>query len=113
MASMTKVSQRMVDLAERFADVTDAAQGRSRKRGVKARWLILPAAGAGLYALGTSGALTRQAKSVANQAKDRASDLPEDLLNRVAQQVGTNSTDKNSRRSTRTSSRRKTSSTRS
>jgi hypothetical protein len=113
MASMTKLSQRMVDLAERFADVTDAAQGRSRNRGVKARWLILPAAGAGLYALGTSGAFTRQAKSVANQAKDRASDLPEDLLNRVAQQVGTNSTAKNSRGSTRTSSRRKTSSTRS
>ena len=113
MASINKLSQQMVDLAERFADVTDAAQGRSRRRSGRARWLILPAAGAGLYALGTSGAFTRQAKSVANQAKDRASDLPEDLLNRVAQQVGTNSTAKNTRRSSRTASRRKTSSTRS
>jgi hypothetical protein len=113
MASMNKLSQQMVDLAERFADVTDAAQGRGRNRVARARWFVLPAAGAGLYALATSGAFTRQAKSVVTQAKDRASDLPEDLLNRVSQQVGTNSTAKDGRRSSRTSSRRKTSSTRS
>ena len=110
MASMTKLSEQMVDLAERFEDVTHAAQGRSRNRGVRARWLVLPAAGAGLYALATSGAFTRQAKSVVTQAKDRASDLPEELLSRVQQ---ANSGAKDGRRSSRTSARPKTSSSRS
>jgi hypothetical protein len=118
MASITKLSEQMVDLAERFADVTDAAQGRgSRSRGVRARWLVLPAAGAGLYALATSGAFTRQAKTVMTQAKDRASDLPEELLSRVQPAGGVTNSSENDRRtsrstSRRTSSRRKTSSAR-
>lgn len=110
MGSITKLSEQMVDLAERFESVTHAAQGGSRNRGLRARWLVLPAAGAGLYALATSGAFARQAKSVVTQAKDRASDLPEELLNRVQQ---SNSGAKNGRRSSRTSTRRKTSSSRS
>jgi hypothetical protein len=110
MASITKLSEQMVNLAERFENVTHAAQGGSRNRGLRARWLVLPAAGAGLYALATSGAFARQAKSVVTQAKDRASDLPEELLNRVQQ---SNSGAKNGRRSSRTSTRRKTSSSRS
>ncbi|MGH3010738.1 MAG: hypothetical protein ACRDMY_02655 [Gaiellaceae bacterium] len=117
MASINKLSEQMIDLAERLADVNEAAQGRSRKRSVRARWLVLPAAGAGLYALGTSRAFTRQAKNVVAQAKDRASDLPEELLSRVQQATGVTNSSKNGRRSTRstssrTSSRRKTSSAR-
>ena len=46
MADMNKFSDRLIDFAERFADVTDAAQGRgNRQGGIRARWLILPAAG--------------------------------------------------------------------
>ena len=89
MASINKVSERMIDLAERFADVADAAQGKGIRRGrVGARWLLLPAAGAGLYALATSGSFSRQAKSVMNQAKERAADLPDDLVGRVQQTTG-------------------------
>jgi hypothetical protein len=86
MADIDRLSERMVDLAERFADVTDAAQGRgNRHGGVRARWIVLPAAAAGIYLLGASGSLRRQAGNVAKQAKDRAAELPEDLMGRVHQ----------------------------
>ena len=84
MADMDRFSERLVDLAERFADVTDAAQGRgNRHGGIRARWVVVPAAAAGIYMLGASGSLRRQAGNVAKQAKDRASDLPDDLMSRV------------------------------
>jgi hypothetical protein len=87
MADIDKFSEGLVDLAERFADVTDAAQGRGSRQGgkLRARWVLIPAAGAGLYALGASGSLMRQAKSVVRQAKERAADLPDDLMTRVRQ----------------------------
>ena len=69
-----KFSEQVIDLAERLADVADAANGKGIRKGGTARWLILPAAGAGLYALAASGSLTRHAKGVANQAKERASE---------------------------------------
>jgi hypothetical protein len=122
MADMKKVSEQLLDFAERFADVTDAAQGRGTRQKTGTRWLLLPAAGAGLYALGTSRSFNRQAKSVLTQAKDRASDLPEDLLGRVKQatgSTGSGSSASNGRRTTRKSTgrttgqrRRKTTSTR-
>ena len=78
MADVHKFSERVIDVAERTSAVADAAQGKTVRRGVMpARWLLLPAAGAGLYALMTNRSFTRQAKSVMNQAKERASDLPE------------------------------------
>ena len=84
MADMDRFSERLVDLAERFADVTDAAQGRgNRQGGIRARWFVVPAAAAGIYMLGASGSLRRQAGNVAKQAKDRAADLPDDLMTRV------------------------------
>jgi hypothetical protein len=90
MADINKFSEQVIDLAERFADVADAAKGKGNRRsGVGARWLILPVAGAGLYALGASGSFTRRAKRVMNQAKARASELPDDLLNRVQHTTGT------------------------
>jgi len=82
MADMHKLSKQMVEYAERFADITDAAKGRGRSHSGKGtRWLILPAAGVGLYALFTS----KRTKGVIEEAKSRASDLPEDLVNRVRQ----------------------------
>jgi hypothetical protein len=88
MADINKFAEQVVDLAERFADITDAAQGKGNRKGVGARWLVLPLAGAGLYALGTNGSFTRSTKKVMNQAKARASELPTDLMNRVEQVSG-------------------------
>jgi len=86
MADIDRFSERLVDLAERFADVTDAAQGRgNRQGGIRPRWFLLPAAAAGVYLLGASGSLRRQAGNVAKQAKDRAAELPDDLMSRVHQ----------------------------
>jgi hypothetical protein len=125
MADINKFAEKVIDLAERFADITDAAQGKSHRKGVGARWLVLPAVGAGLYALGTNGSFTRKTKKVMNQAKARASELPDDLMNRVEQasgatenrskngprQTGQKSTRSQSRQ-TRSQGRRKTSSAR-
>jgi hypothetical protein len=125
MADINKFAERVIDLAERFADMTDAAQGKGNRKGVGARWLVLPVAGAGLYALGTNGSFTRNTKKVMNQAKARASELPNDLMNRVEQVSGvTENRSKNGARQTgqksarsqsrqpRSQSRRKTSSAR-
>ena len=93
MADIDRFSERFVDLAERFADVTDAAQGRgNRQGGIRARWFVVPAAAAGVYMLGASGSLRRQAGNVAKQAKDRAGDLPDDLMSRVHRATGKTTT---------------------
>lgn len=112
MADMQKLSRQMVEYAERFADITDAAKGRGRSHsGGGTRWLILPVAGAGLYALFTS----KRTKGMIEEAKSRASDLPEDLVNRV-RQTSQSSGGSTSRRTTqngaasRSQTRRKTSS---
>jgi hypothetical protein len=109
MADIDSFSTRLIDLAERFADVTDAAQGRgNRQGGIQARWLVLPAAGAGLYALGARGSFKRQAKSIVKQAKERAAELPDDLLSRVHQATSSSSSvsnGSNARRRSTSSSR--------
>ena len=110
MADIYKFSDRVVDMGERLADVADAVQGKGNRRGGGGvRWLILPAAGIGLFALGTSRSFTRQAKSIFNQAKERASDLPEDLVGRVQQASGTTASKTSASRSG-SQRRRKTSS---
>jgi hypothetical protein len=110
MADIYKFSDRLVVLGERLADVADAVQGKGHRNGRGGlRWLILPAAGAGLFALGTSRSFTRQAKSVLDQAKERASDLPEDLAGRV-QQATSAPANKTSASRRGSQSRRKTSS---
>ncbi len=105
MADIDKFSERLVDLAERFADVTDAAQGRgNRQGGIRARWFVVPAAAGGIYMLGASGSLRRQAGNVAKQAKDRAADLPDDLMSRVhraTRKTTTSGTRSNGRSTTR------------
>jgi hypothetical protein len=125
MADINKFAEQVIDLAERFADITDAAQGKGNRKGVGARWLVLPLAGAGLYALGTNGSFTRRTKRVMNQAKARASELPNDLMNRVEQVSGVTENRSKNRprqtgqksarsqsRQTQSQSRRKTSSAR-
>ena len=84
MGDIHKFSEYVIDLAERLDGMADAAKGKGTgSGGLRARWLVLPAAGAGLYALAKSGSVSRQAKEVMNQAKTRASELPEDLVGRV------------------------------
>src|SRR5215208_6321499 len=91
MANVHKFSEQVIDLAERLADVADAANGKGIRKGGASRWLILPAAGAGLYALATNGSFTRQAKGVVNEAKTRAADLPDELMGLVRQGSGSTS----------------------
>lgn len=91
MADVNRFSEGMIDVAERFADVVDSAQGHGpRKGGIGAKWLILPAAGAAVYALATSSSnVARQARKAMVRAKDRASDLPDaDLFGRVKEVTG-------------------------
>ena len=109
MADVNRFSEGLIDMAERFADVVDAAQGRgARKAGTGAKWLILPAAGAGVYALATSSsAFARRTRKLMSQAKDRATDLPDaDLFGRVKEVTGTEQ--KASGSSGRTQSARRT-----
>jgi hypothetical protein len=112
MADIDTFSERLVDLAERFADVTDAAQGRgNRQGGIRARWFVVPAAAAGIYMLGASGSLRRQAGNVAKQAKDRAADLPDDLMSRVhraTRKTTTGGARSNGRSTTRSTGRSRT-----
>jgi hypothetical protein len=114
MADAHKVSERMIDLARRFEDVVDAAEGKGARGsgGIGTKWLLLPAAGAGLYALMTSNSVGRHAKGVLDQAKNRASELPDDLMNRVRQTSQTQGTRSNGGTSRRSSPARRPSSTR-
>ena len=106
MADINKFSQQVIDLAERLANVADAAKGKDTKTmKPKARWVLLPAAGAGIYALSTSRAFTRQAKTVVDEAKARASDLPDELVSRVHEATRSANGRSNRPKSTRTSSR--------
>jgi hypothetical protein len=84
MTDVHTFSERVIDLAERLEDIADAAAGKGARSGRSgARWLVLPTVGAGVYALVTNKSFGRQAKGVIDEAKRRASDLPEDLLNRA------------------------------
>jgi hypothetical protein len=106
MSDIRRISEQVSDLAERLADVADAAQGRGTRNGtLKARWLFLPAVGAGLYALVTNDAFKRQAKGFMDEAKARAAALPEELL---PQETGGSTNGPSKRRQpTSTSSKRR------
>ena len=106
MSTVRDVSDHVVDIAERVADMADAAQGRGIRRGsMSVRWLTISAAGAGIYALATSDTVTGLVKD----AKARASELPDDLLARVRQTTSPATTKSNGGSSSRsrTTSRRK------
>jgi hypothetical protein len=107
MPDIHKLSEQVIDYAERAADVADAAKGKGKSNGVGSRWLLLPAAGAAFYALVRSDFFTRRAKEVAGEAKTRASELPDDLMKAVRQTPPTPT-----RRTKSQSSRPKTSSSR-
>lgn len=111
MSGIHKLSSQVIDYAERLSAVADAAQGKHSQRSRATRWLLLPASGAALYALVRSDSFSRQAKGVVDEAKTRASELPEDLVARVRETTGGTagrSTGQNGRR-TRPSAARKTS----
>jgi hypothetical protein len=91
MADVNRFSEGLIDMAERFADVVESAQGHGpRKAGPGAKWLILPAAGAGAYALATSGsAVARKTRKLMRRAKDSATNLPDaELFGRVKEVTG-------------------------
>jgi hypothetical protein len=91
MGDVNRFSEGLIDVAERFADVVDSAQGKgARKSGLGAKWLILPAAGAAAYAVATSSSnVARQARKAMVRAKDRATNLPDaDLFGRVKEVTG-------------------------
>jgi hypothetical protein len=86
MADVHDFSRSVIDLAERLEDMADAASGKGNRRShTGTRWLLLPAAGAGLYALATKNGVRRRATDALSQAGRRAAELPEDLLKRVRQ----------------------------
>jgi hypothetical protein len=80
----------MIDYAERMSAMADAAQGKRKQRNMM-RWLALPASGAAVYALVRSESFSRSAKGVVDEAKTRASELPEDLVGRVREAAKTTS----------------------
>ena len=105
----------MIDYAERVSEIADVAQGRHQRAGRTTRWLLLPASGAALYALIKSDSFSRQAKDVMDEAKSRASELPEDLLTRVRQSASSKNGSQSSSPTTRsrsTGSARKTTASR-
>ena len=94
MTDFDKISKQVAGVAERVADVADAAQGKGPRsesgNGRGGRWLILPAAGMALYAVvKTAPDLRRRAKNIARQARERAPETPDlDLLARVKEVTG-------------------------
>lgn len=117
MADVNKFSEGLIDVAERFADVVDSAQGKgARQSNHGARWLLLPAAGAAAYALVTSSSsMARRTRKLMGRAKDRATDLPDaDLFGRVKEVAGGRPNGRSQNRSSgsRAQPRRKTASTR-
>ena len=106
MADINKFTEQVNDLAERLENIADAAKGKDTKTmSLKARWVLLPAAGAGIYAL-TSRAFTRQGKSLVDEAKTRASDLLEELASRMHEATGSANRRSNRPKSPRTKSSR-------
>ena len=69
----------MIDYAERVTEMANAAEGKhNHKTSRTTQWLLLPASGAALYALLKSDAFSRQARGAMDEAKARASELPDD-----------------------------------
>jgi hypothetical protein len=113
MSRIHKFSDQLVDYGERLSKMADAAEGKHRHTGRRIRgWVILPAAGAGLYALVRSDFFSRQAREVVDEAKSRAADLPDDLMTRVheATNGAPSGPSRSGRRNSQPASRRKSAS---
>jgi hypothetical protein len=106
MSDVNKFSDGLIDVAERFADVVDSAQGRGPRKSTGARWLILPVAGAAAYALATSSSgMARRTRKFMRRAKDRATDLPDaELFGRVKEVTGSSPSGGRSQSTTKRSS---------
>jgi hypothetical protein len=112
-ADVHEFSDRVIDLAERLSNVADAAAGNHKADGMVAkRWLLLPAAGAVLYAVAKSDFVTSRAKGALDGATTRASELQDDLLETVRQTPQKSSRPSGGQRTRRTTSARKTKSAR-
>jgi hypothetical protein len=72
-----KMAEQVSDVADRIAAVADALQGKGRRRGSGAgKWLLLPAAGAAAVFMAKNGRdLVRQARELADQAKEQATSI--------------------------------------
>jgi hypothetical protein len=120
MSRIHTFSTYLVDYGERLSKMADAAEGKHRQTGRMRRLVLLPAAGAGLYALVRSDFFSRQAKEVVGEARSRAADLPDELMHRVHQATNgakrggagaaSTTSSRQSSRSPRTRSKRRTSS---
>jgi hypothetical protein len=92
MKDFNKISKQAADVAERLADVADAARGEGPRKsgGGGGRWLLLPLAGAAVYAVAKRGSeVPSRAKELVGQVKERASEMPDlDLLDRVKDVTG-------------------------
>ena len=117
MNEINKLSERVIEYAERASAMSDAAQGKRRIRSAGTmRWVLLPAAGAGLYAMVRSKSFTRQAKDAVSEAKTRAAELPDELMGLVRQSSSSRTSSSaarngSKRRSSSGTARRKTATT--
>jgi hypothetical protein len=89
MADLHKLSKQVADVAERLADVADAAGGQRSRRSGAMRWVVLPLAGAMAYAVAKRGLKgPARTKDVASEAKRTSQQPDSDLLGRVKEVVG-------------------------
>jgi hypothetical protein len=84
------LAKQVTEVAERVADVSDAVHGKRKRSGGLARWLILPAAGAAVYAAAKrASAVGRSNGGVMRGAEATAGEMPDmDLLNRIKDATG-------------------------
>ena len=85
-----KFAKQVTEMVERVADVSDAASGKARRRsGGLARWLILPAAGAAVYAAARrASAVGGSTDGVVRGANEPTDTADMDLLSRVKDMTG-------------------------
>jgi hypothetical protein len=85
-----KFAKQVTEMVERVADVSDAASGKARRRsGGLARWLILSAAGAAVYAAAKrASAVGGSTEGAVRGANERADTPDTDLLSRVKDIAG-------------------------
>ena len=84
-----KFAKQVTEVAERVADVSDAARGKARKRsGGLGRWLILPAAGAAVYAAAKRASAAGRSTDGVVRREGSAGTPDMDLLNRVKDVAG-------------------------
>jgi hypothetical protein len=79
-----KFAKQVTEVAERVADVSDAARGKRKRSGGLGRWLLLPAAGAAVFAVAKRAlAAGRSTGGDVRGANERPETPDMDLLNRV------------------------------